>query len=181
MSPSARKTPSKREPDAPSKRKGTTAASRKAKSSPKLRKAHEENLARVEELADLYRPLREAGEAELAKTASGRRALKAAEALGTELSELYKNIYSGKTPYEEGHRLAQRRREKFRDKHEATFLEAHARHVRLRPSAEAVAQILQPEIASHTTWVSETGPLGAMQLQPKPAHEELGNCHTGPR
>lgn len=179
MSPSTRKTPSKREPDAPSKRKGTTAASRKPKSSPRLRKAHEENLARVEELAELYRPLREAGKAELAKTASGRRSLKAAEALGTQLSELYKNIYSGKTPYEEGHRLAQRRREEFRDKHQATFLEAHARHIRLQPSAEAVAQILQPEIASQTTWVSETGALGAMQLQPKPTPEELGTVAQG--
>ena len=149
-----------------------------------MRKAHEENLARVEELADLYRPLREAGEAELAKTASGRRALKAAEALGTELSELYKNIYSGKTPYEEGHRLAQRRREKFRDKHEATFLEAHARDVpRLRPSAEAVAQNLQPEIASpHNLGVRDSGPLGAMQLEPKARpRQELRDRHTGPR
>ncbi len=43
--------------------------------SPKQREAEKQNLARVKELGELYRPLHEAAEAELAKSASGKKLL----------------------------------------------------------------------------------------------------------
>ena len=130
-------------------------------------------MARGKELDALYRPLREAGEAELAKTKTGRKLLEQARGFGTELAELYESISSGKTPYEEGHRLARRRREEFAERHDEQFREAYAPHVRLQPSVEAVAQILRPEMSSQTAWLSETAFLRSTLLQPKPTPEDL--------
>jgi hypothetical protein len=144
-----------------------------------MRKASEQNLARIEELAGLYQPLREAGDAELAKTASGRKLLKDTRALGSELSELYQSIESRQTPYEEGHRLAQRRQEEFRDKQQGQYLEAYVPHIRLQPSVEAVAQTLHPEIARHTVWKSEVDFLQAVLLQPTLAAMDLGTVAQG--
>jgi hypothetical protein len=155
------------------------AGRQRPKRSPRLREEAAQNLARAEELDGLFRPLREAGEAELAKTASGRRVLKQARALGDELSELYQDIGSGKTPFEEGHRRARERRDEFAEKHAEQFLEAHARAARLQPSVEAVAQILHPGTASETVWVTETAFLQSMLLKPKPEPEDVATVERG--
>jgi hypothetical protein len=165
-----------RKRQASSKRTGTAtrkSAARKPrpKRSPKLREAAEQNLARVEELADLYRPLQEAAEAELAKTASGKRLLRETRALGEELNELQENVASGKKPHGEGQRLAEQRRKEFLDGHQDQFLEAYAPHARLQPPVEAITQLLQPEMASETLWVAETSLHRGMVLRPKPDHE----------
>lgn len=172
MSPAARKAPSSRK-KAPSPQKKGGTSTRKPKPSPELREAFEQDVSRVEELDALYRPLREAAEAELSKTKSGRELLEETRAFGTELADLYENIVSGTTPYEEGHRLARRRREEFVERHEEQFLAAYAPHVRLQPSVEAVAQILRPEMAPQTTWLSETAFPRSTLLQPRPAPEDL--------
>jgi hypothetical protein len=164
--------PRKREPA--SKRAATTAkrkpATRKPRPrrSPELREAAEQNSARVEELGGLYRPLHEAAEGELAKTASGKKLLRETRALREELNELHEKIASGKTPDEEGRRLADRRREEFLDRHQEQLLEAYASHARLQPPVEAIAELLQPEMASETLWVAETSLLRGMALRPKP-------------
>jgi hypothetical protein len=142
----ARKAPAGRKKTPPAQKKGGT-AKREPKPSPELREAVEQDLVRAEELDALYRPLREAGEAELAKTKSGRKLLEEIRAFGTELADLYQSIDSGKTPYEKGHRLARRRREEFTEKYQQQFLDAYAPHARLQPSVEAVAQILRPEMS----------------------------------
>ena len=67
-----------------------------------------QRLALVQDVEALYRPLREAVEAELAKTESGRQALEATRAFGEELGELSQSIYAGKTPYEVGLRIGWR-------------------------------------------------------------------------
>jgi hypothetical protein len=137
-------------------------------SSREMRDSAEQNLARIEELAGLYRPLQEAGDAELAKTASGRKVLEDARALGSELSELYKRINSGQDPDGESHRLARQRQEEIRDKLRPQYLEAYAPHLHLQPSTEALAQILHPEMARRTIWMSEVSFLQAILLQSKP-------------
>ena len=91
-------------------------------SSREMRDTAEQNLARIEELAGLYRPLHEAGDAELAKTASGRKVLEDARALSSELSELYKRINSGRDPNGESHRLARQRQAEIRDKLRPQYL-----------------------------------------------------------
>lgn len=174
--------PRKRE--ATSKRTGTTprkpaARKPKPKRSPQLREAAEQNLARIEELDRLYQPLRKAGEAKLETTAAGRKLLEEARGLGTELNELYQEIHSGKTPSQEGQRLAQRRREEFRERHQERYLKAYAPNARLQPSVEAVAQLLRPEMGAQTAWVSETAFLQAMLLQPKPAPDDLATATQG--
>jgi hypothetical protein len=169
MSP-ARKAPSSRK-KAPSPQKRGGSSKRRPKGSPELREAFERDLSRVEELDALYRPLREAGEAQLAKTKSGRKMLEETRAFGTELAELYENIISGRTQYEEGHRLARRRHEEFRERYEDQLRDTYAAHLRLRPSVEAVAQVLRPEMSPKTIWLSETGLLGSMLLEPKPVPE----------
>lgn len=128
-----------------------------------------ENLARIEELHELFRELREGGDGELAKTASGRRQLKRRDALATELRELHKQVANGETSYYEGERVSRDLRNGFRSKYRQEYLEAYARHVRLQPSVEAVAEILHPDIAAVTAWVSETAYLEALLLQPKHA------------
>jgi hypothetical protein len=173
--------PRKREPA--SKRTALTAkrkpATRKPKSSPELRRAAEQARARGEQLGRLYQPLHEAGQAELEKTAAGRKLLEEARALGTETHELYKNIASGRTPYEEGQRLLRRRSEEFRERHKERYLEAYGRHAHLQPSVEAIVQILEPETAADRAWVSETAFLQALSLRPKPAPEEIETVSRG--
>ena len=139
--------------------------------SPKQREAEKQNLARVKELGELYRPLHEAAEAELAKSASGKKLLREGRALGKELNKLYENTASGKTPSEEGQRLADQRREEFLGRHQEQLLEAYAPHARLEPSVEAIAEVVEPEMASETLWVAETSLHRGMVLRPKPDHE----------
>ena len=177
MSPASAK-PSGPKTKPPAPKKGEVAR-RKPKGSPELSKAVEQDVSRAEALDALYRPLREAGEAELQKTKSGRKLLEETHAFGTELGELYDRITSGRTPYEEGHRLARERQEEFRERYGDQLVEAHARHAHLQPSVEAVALTLRPEMASRTTWVSETSFLRSMLLQPKGAPEDVGMLRQG--
>lgn len=171
-------TTDKRRPAArkPARRKPAT---RKPRQSPELREAAEQHLVRVEELDARSRPLREAAEAELEKTASGRKLLKEAQALGDELNALYQDIASAKTGYEEGHRRARRRREEFSDRHGEQLLEVQARVVGLRPSVEAVAQVLHPEVASDVAWATETSLREGMMLKPKPEPEDIATVERG--
>ena len=111
----------------------------------------------------------EAGDGELAKTASGRRQLKRRDALATELRDLHERVARGETSFYEGQRMSQDLRNGFRSKYRAEYLDAYARHVRLQPSVEAVADVLHPDIAAGTAWVSETAYLEALLLQPKHA------------
>ena len=175
MTPASRKKPSGPKRDSAGKKKGSSRA--KPRRSPELRgpaeapepgASREEVSARAEELEALYRPLREAGEAELSKTKSGRALLEKNRTHGEELGELYESIAGGKTPLEAGHRLARQRREEFIEKHRQRFLDAYTPHARLQPSVEAVAQILRPEMSPQTGWVAETGSAGSTLLQPKP-------------
>ena len=176
MTPPRRKAPAKSK--ATSGRKGGR-ASRPLMSPKDLREAAKQDIARVKELDALYRPLREAGEARLARTKSGRKALEETRAFGMEQAELYTSIGAGKTPYEEGHRLARHRQEDFRQRYEEQLIEAQAPDARLQPSVEAVAQILAPEFGPQTHWIAETAPLRALLLQPKPAPEDLGRVSQG--
>jgi hypothetical protein len=174
MTPASRNKLSGPKRDSAGKKKGSSKA--KPRRSPELRgpaeapelgASREQALARAEELEALYRPLREAGKAELSKTKSGRALLEDTRTRGAELGELYEGIVGGKTPLEAGHRLARQRREEFFEKHQEQFLDAFAPHAHLQPSVEAVAQILRPEMSPQTSWVAETGSAGSMLLQPK--------------
>jgi hypothetical protein len=173
----------------PRRKPATRKSKLKPNRSPQLREAAKQNLARVEELAALYRPLHEAAEAELAKTASGKKLLRETRTLGEELNERHEKIASGKTSDEEGRRLADQRREAFVDRHQEQLLEAYAPHARLQPPVEAMTQLLQPEMPSETLWVAETSlhrgmvlrpkPDQEMVLRPKPDGEELGTVGQG--
>jgi hypothetical protein len=165
MSSTGQKAPSSRGKASPRRGKRGP-AKRKLAGAP--RASRKQALGQVEELEALYRPLREAGEAELSKTRSGRALLESTRAHGAELGELYESIAGSKTPLEAGHRLARRRREEFTQKHQEQFLDAYAPHARLQPSVEAVARILRPEETPRTAWVAEARSPGTMLLQPKP-------------
>jgi hypothetical protein len=161
-----------RQPTATAKRPRTPTrkpATRKPRQqrSPKLREAEKQELARAQELEELYRPLREAAEAELQKTKSGRNLLEEVHAFGTEFSELGERKAAGERPREAADLRMRERLEEFYDRHGDQFVDAHARHAHLQPSIAAVAQILRPEMATQTVWVSETSPAGSMLLQPK--------------
>jgi len=132
----------------------------------------------VEKLAELYRPLHDAAEADLALTSSGRKVLKATQGFAAELGQLYESIAAGKTPYEAGHRLAQRRRGEFAELYESSLREAYGRNVRLQPSVEAVAQTLRPDTDLKTRWVAESL-LGSMLLTPKVVPDERGTARQG--
>jgi hypothetical protein len=148
----------------PRTRKPATRRPRQPRS-PKLREAEKQELARTTQLEELYRPLREAAEGELQKTKSGRNLLEEVHAFGTEFSELAEPVTAGERPRKD---LGMRERlEEFYDRHGDQFADAHARHAHLQPSAQAVAQIVRPETAAQTVWVSETSPTGSMLLQPK--------------
>jgi hypothetical protein len=149
------------------------------KGSSQLRKAAEQAMSRAEALRALFGPIQEAGQSELQKTASDRKLLEQLQAFTNELGELHKRIASGKTPFVEGFRFARERQKAFRAQYGDRLVDAHALHARLQPSVEAVAQILRPEIASRTTWVSETSFLRAMLLQPKRVFEEVGTVRQG--
>jgi hypothetical protein len=178
MSPASGKPPAQRTAKPPAPRKGKAAKPR-PKGSPEPSQAVEQGIARGKALDALYRPLREAGEAELQKTKPGRKLLEETRAFGAELGELYKTTMSGKTPSEEGLRLARERQREFRERYGNQLLEAHARHAHLQPSVEAVALTLRPEMAAQTTWVSETSFLRSMLLQPKAAPEDAGVVRQG--
>jgi transposase len=135
---------------------------------PKLDEAEKQELARAKELEELYRPLRDAAEAELQKTKSGRKLLEDIQGLAREFGEPGKGMTVRETPSEEAGLRLRERLDEFRRRSGDEFVEAHARHVHLQPSAQAVAQILCPAMATQTVWVSETSPTGSMLLQPKP-------------
>ena len=156
----------RRTPKAPS-RKGD-GVKRKAKASTEMRETAERNISRAKVLEALYRPLQEAVQAELQKTKTGRNLLVGAHAFAQELGELFKRIASGNIPREQGHLRARERFMKFRQQYGDQFLAARAKHVHLQPSVEAVAQILRPDIAARTMWVSETSFMRSMLLRPKP-------------
>ena len=59
------------------------------------------------------------------------------------------------------------------------FFAAHAQHAHLQPSVEAVAQILRPEMAAQTTWISETSFMRSMLLRPKATPEDVGTVTQG--
>lgn len=180
MNPAGRQPPTtkrtKRTP-ASTKREDTK---RKRKTSPELRAAAERDVSRAEALEALYRPLRDAGEAELEKTKSGRKLLEEARAFATTLGELYeKSSRSGRKPSDDVHRLARERQDEFRKRYGEQFGEAHAPYAHLQPSVESVAQILRPEIASQTTWVAEASFLRSMLLQPKATVEDVVAVRQG--
>jgi hypothetical protein len=152
---------------------------RKPKSSSELRKIAKETRARAEQLGRLYQPLHEAGQAELKKTASGRKLLEEARTLGSDTEELRKKIASGRTAYEEGQRRLLQRSKEFQARHQERYLEAYGRHAGLQPSVESIVQILEPKKASDRVWVSETAFLQAMNMRPKPAPEAIETVSQG--
>jgi hypothetical protein len=157
--------------------------------SPEAREAEKQNLARIEELAELYQPLHDAAQADLAKTPSGKKLLREARALSEELNESQKKSASRRTSRGEGQRLADERHEEFLDRHQEQLREAYAPHARLQPPVEAVAQLLYPDTPSETLWVAETSLHRGLDLRPKPDHEmvlrpgpdseELGTVEQG--
>jgi hypothetical protein len=172
--------PRKREPS--SKRPATAERlprRKKPKTSPELREAAEQNRAGAEQLSRLYQPLHNAGQAELEKTAGGRKMLEEARMLCAELEEIQDKIASGRTPVEAGQRLLFHWTEDFRERHRERYLNAYGRHADLQPSVEAVAQILEPEKAKDTIWVSETAYLQALLLTAKPAPQEIATVGQG--
>lgn len=136
--------------------------------------------ARAEELNELYRPLTEAVEATLKKKKSGRKLIDETSALVEELKEVAERGISAE---ERGQfRLALGARlMKHRERHQEQLIEAHAPHARLRPSIEAVAQIVRPELANTTSWVAEASPSGAMLLERKRPDEieKIGSSQQG--
>jgi hypothetical protein len=171
--------PSKREPS--SKRTATAERPprRKPKATPELRNAVEQDRARAEQLSRLYEPLHEAGQAELEKTAGGRKMLEEARTLVAESEEIQDKIASGRTSFEEGQRLLFHRTEAFRKRHRERYLQAYGRYADRQPSVEAVAQILEPEKARDTVWVSETAFLQALLLTAKPAPQAVATVSQG--
>jgi hypothetical protein len=161
-----------RQPTATAKRPRTPTrkpATRKPRQQrpPKLDEAEKQELARAQELEELYRPLRDAAEAELQKTKSGRKLLEDMRGFAREFGEPGKGMTDRETPSEEAGLRLRERLEDFRSSHGDQFVEAHARHAHLQPSVQAVAQLLRPEMATQAVWVSETSPTGSMLLQPK--------------
>jgi hypothetical protein len=143
-----------------------------------MREAAERDRSRAEALEALYRPLREAATAELEKTKSGRKLLEEAQTMSTELGELFGRIDSGELSREEARPLASERQEQFHKRHGDQLVEVQGKHLDLRPSVEAIVQILRPESAA-TTWIAETSPLNAMLLQPKAAPGEVAVVTQG--
>jgi hypothetical protein len=174
-----------RQPTATAKRPRTAtrkpARRKPQKQSPaKLREAEKQELARAKELEELYRPLREAAEAELQKTKSGRKLLEDIQGFAREFGEPGKGMTDRDTPSEEAGLRLRERLDDFHRRSGDQFVDAHARHVQLQPSAQAVAQILRPEMAMQTVWVSETSPSGSMLLQPKATPIDPGAVVEGP-
>jgi hypothetical protein len=129
--------------------------------------AASKDTARAEELNELYRPLTEAVEARLKKTKAGRHLLEETGALVTELEEVASRHESSREAHEEVRLALGGRLMSFRERHQEQLIEAHAPHARLRPSVEAVAEIVRPELANTTSWVAEASPSGAMLLERK--------------
>ena len=175
--PAARTPPSRPKTKAPASKKGKPIKWRE-KSSPELRKAAEQATSRAEALQVLFRPLQEAGQSELQRTKSGRK-LRKGPRDSSGVGQLQERIVGGEIPFEEGRRLTRERNKAFRERTEDPLVDALAPHVRLQPSVEAVAQVLRPEMASRTTWVSETSFLRAMLLQPKRTFEDVGTVQQG--
>jgi hypothetical protein len=161
-------------------RKSTTHRPRQQRP-PKPSEAEKQELARAKELDDLYRPLREAVEAELEKTKSGRKLLNERQALGQEVGKLSEGVTSGETPREEGDLRMRERLEEFRSHYGDQLVDTQARLAHLQPSAAAVAQILRPEMARQTMWVSEASPAGSMLLQPKTVPIDPAAVVEGPK
>lgn len=178
MSPAARKSATQRKTTVPASKKRAS-TKRGPRSKAELREAAKQDVSRVKALEALYRPLREAAEAELEKTKSGRKLLEETHAFATELDELHEGIRSGRTSAAEAEMLRREREEEFRVRHDDQLVEAQSRHASLQPSVEAVAQILRPEMAAQTTWVSETSPFRSMLLQPKATPEDVGTVSQG--
>lgn len=148
--------------------------------SPDPDEASRQDIARVEELNELYRPLTDAVQAELSKTKSGQKMLAETRSFAEELDEV-----AGRAPSRDAREQARLavhgRLMKFRERYGEQLIAAQAPHARLRPSVEAVAQILRPEMANTTTWVSEASPSGAMQLERKRTDriEEIDTLRQG--
>jgi hypothetical protein len=172
---------------APRKRPTKRTTGERQKRSPELKAAVERHEARIRELASLYQPVREAGDAQLAKTVAGKKMLRDARALGTRLSDIQKSIASGETAFGAGHKSSLERRQQFKAKYEKAFVKAYAPHARLQPSLDAVAGILHPQDLSQTpaavpaaVWVAEIAVLQAVLLTPKPAAPaDVGTVQQG--
>jgi hypothetical protein len=154
-------------------------AQRKLKVSPELRKAAEQNVSRAKALEALYRPFQEAAKAELQKTEPGRALLEEMNAFAKELGELSKSITAKKTTRAEVGLRVRERVKKFREQYGDQLQTAYAKHAGLQPSVAAVAQILRPELAAKTTWVTETSILGSMLLMPKKTPQDVGTVSQG--
>jgi hypothetical protein len=153
---------------------------READRSPHLENSAATDIARLEELEALYRPLREAVEAELGKTKSGRAALDDTHALGEELTEVARRVKSSEVSKDAQLALLSPLMT-FRARHEERLVAAQAGYAHLRPSVEAVAGLVRPELPADTLWVSETNPFRGMLLEPKqtPTLEEVGTVGQG--
>ena len=177
VSTAARKRPSDQKPKAD--RKKAAVSKRRPRASPELRRAADQHVSRAEAVAALYLPLREATDAELKSTKSGRNLLEEANQFVASVDKLSKGMKNGKTSPEEVDLFVREGQRQFRERYGEQLLDAQGRHAHLQPSVAAVAQILRPEMAANTIWVSETSPFGSMLLQPKPTPDDLGTVSQG--
>jgi hypothetical protein len=122
--------------------------------------------------------LLEAVRAELKKTPSGQKLLAEAHAFANEFGELVQGITPRNTPRAGDLRVGERLT-KFRQQYGDQFLAAQARHAYLQPSVNAVAQILRPEIAAQTEWVSEASFRRPTLLRPRARPKDVGTLTQG--
>jgi len=129
-------------------------------------------ISRAKALETLYRPVLEAGHAELQETKSGAKLLAGAHAFAKEL---------GESPSRKAHRKRDglHNLNTFRQQYGEQLLATHAQQARFQPSPAHVAHVLYPEIPV-TRWLfKKRAILGGTLLQAKVTGQDFGTATQG--
>jgi hypothetical protein len=109
-------------------------------------------------VSDLYRPIQEAANAELARSEAGTELIKDRHALTEEIRRLHEQIESKRLTNFEARRAIRSKRELLRAKHHATWLDAHALNARFQPSLEQILTALNLDWRHQLVWQAEVLP-----------------------
>jgi hypothetical protein len=141
----------------------------KPRQSRELRAEVEQNVARINEINELYEPLREAADAELTRSAGGKKLLRDRQRLVGQLRRVQKRVEAGELNQYEAQAAFARHMEQFGFEHKERYLAAHSRHAELSPSTDAIVRALHTKDneLTHTRWSAEIEYLEAILLTPK--------------
>jgi hypothetical protein len=118
-------------------------------------------------ISDLYRPIQEAADTELAKSEAGTELMKDRRALTEEIRDIHEQIESKRLTRLEARRAIRSKRELLKAKHNATWLDAHALNARLQPSVEQILAARNLDWRHQLVWEAEILPFEAILLRPK--------------